>query len=436
MASFKATRLAMFYQECQENDCTDMHDKEQRAKAEEIAYSLVLFFDDIRSLYSDAKSCYEQIEKEEAEAKQIAEAEERRRAVPGELLLTMSDKNIDSPDATIINVYIRPDNSIYSTFGNEEEKKETFPAIKAKKVNLSISSYKAPEAVFTSATVGGITTGGVHYTKGGYQTNQTYTGKGEISVSMCGKEFVLNSVIISDYAKYKFRRDEQFRLLVNDNKILCYKDTSKSNLYEEGIIAAAKKQDLQMMMNAASLANNERKLEYKDCVSIKKLIDRIIKGEFPPTDEELYKTAESYASSTDSAALKRAIETYTSIIDFKDAKQRVDELQIRYRVAKVKEEEKIHNTFVKAVKKTHTFFKVAFLVTNLFFTTLLTLFAYFSWATPDFSITTAIFFTLSAIVSLPGIGKLVLKNKYKFIQKVLRWVIVVLLFLIAVSISF
>lgn len=42
---------------------------------------------------------------------------------------------------------------------------------------------------------------------------------------------------------------------------------------------------------------------------------------------------------------------------------------------------------------------------------------------------------LSAILSLPGVGKLIFRKKYGLLQKILRWVIVVVIIIIAVNIN-
>lgn len=453
MASFKQRRMAWFYQECQQRGCTDMHDKAQRLEAEEIAYSLVLIFDDIASFFEEARICDELIHKEEAEARQRmhenelkAREEELRRAVPGELLLSLFGKADEKSNKKVISVFIRPDNSIYSTFDNKTDKIETVPIVKAQKVYLSLASFKPSEAVFTGATVGGITTGGIHHTKAGYEMNQTNTGKGEIKISMHGREFVLESIAMSDFTKDKFKRDKEFKSLVKDNKILCYNDTSKSNSYTQAFIQASLSRDQEKMMNFASMAADERRLEYKKCVSIQKLVDQIIKGNFPPSDEEIYSTAEVYAYSADLPGLKRAIETYTSIIDYKDSKQRINELQEKYDELKAKEDaeaaaatqkklEKISKVVAKTVKTTRTSINIVAFIVNLFFTVVLALFSFLMWTDPEYSIISAILITISTLVSLPGIGKLVFNKNYKLSQKIIRWAIVILLFIIGFAFS-
>ena len=446
MASLKTIRMAEFYRECQKNNCTDMLDKKQKAAAKDIADNLLLGYDNIVSFYEEAKSCYNQVQMEEKENRQKAAEEKERKAAearykketPGQLLLSLSNKETDAKDddqTTVINVFIRPDNSIYSSFENKKEKYETAPTIRATKSNLTSLSYQPSQAVFTGATVGGVTTGGVHYTKDGYSLDQSYTGKGEVTVRLLSNEFVVKCVTVSAFVKNAFKRDKQFNSLVKNNKILCYQNTEKSDIYADWVATAAESGNYQNVMNAAAIYANEKLIEYKKCVEIQKLVNRIISKDFPPTDEELYLTAEAYAQADDFAGWKRAIETYSSIIDYKDSRQRVNELTEKCNNLVDERNKKIKKAVVKTVKSTRTVFKTAAFLTNLLLTIALAAVTILTWTDKEFSTLTAIFLTLSTIVSIPGIGKLILKNKYKLLQKVLRWVIVILLFFIGFAFS-
>ena len=128
--------------------------------------------------------------------------------------------------------------------------------------------------------------------------------------------------------------------------------------------------------------------------------------------------------------INRAIKAYSLISDYKDSRQRMDELINRGENIITERNKKIKKTIVKTVKGTRTTFKIVALLTNLLFTTALAMISILTWTEKEYPIITAIFITISTLVSVPGIGQLIFKNKYKLLQKVLRWAIVVLLFLI------
>lgn len=432
MANRKTQLMSEFYQKCQQKGYTDMNDSTQSLKAKVIATDLGLNYGNIVTFYNEASVCYEQVCKEKAEAEKKRaeqqkkdEEESRRRAVNGELLLTLSDKTESSGKAQILRVYIRPDNSIYSTLGNGP-KKEGAPTIQVKKAGAVYATYHPSEAVYTGATVGGITTGGVHYTKAGYSYTQDNKGKGEITVSVSGNEFVVSLVTISEFTQNKFKRDSQYQLLAKKGRILCCQNTEKADFYANGVALAAKQGNTTLMMNAASMAADERRLPYKKCVEITNLIGRIVHGQFPPSDEEVYRNAEHYSNATNSSDLKRAIDAFNSLGHFQDARQRAQALRPKYEEMLQYEKEQAILRKEAEQKKRKRFL----LIPNLFVTAILLLISVTLW-TKLYSPITAIFVTISALLSAPGMEKLIFRKKYGFLQKIVRWFIVFVIFFVA-----
>ncbi len=441
MTERKKHLMAKFYELCKQKGYKDMSDSTQSLKAKVIATDLGLNYGDIVAFYSEAKLCYEQVCAEKAEQEKELlkqyekDAEERRRrAVNGELLLTLSG-SISSSEKANLGVYIRPDNSIYTEI-DVGRRSEGPPTIHVKKAGALLATYHPSEAVYTGATVGGITTGGVHYTKDGYSYSRDNQGKGEISVSAFGKEFALNSVTMSEYTKNRFKRDSKYRLLVDKGQILCYKNTEKADFYANGVALAAERGDITMAMNAASMAADERRLPYKECKEIMNLIGRIVNGQFPPTDEELYETAESYSNATNSADLRRAIDAFNSLGNYRDARQRANAL--KHKFDEILQYEKEQAILAKEAKQKNLkenigkFKKIAMtlaVLVNLLVTVFLALMA---WPMFDGETTVIapIFIILSAIISIPGTGKLIFRKKYGLLQRILRWVIVVVVFFV------
>lgn len=334
MADKKTELMAQFYEECQKKGYTDMHNDTQSLKAKVIATDLKLNYGNIAAFYEKAENCYTQVQEEKAEAQkqrkiqQQKEAEERtRRAVNGKLLVILSDRLCEGDDATSVRVYIRPDGSIYSTVNNGS-KIEGAPTLSVKKGGALLLTYHPSQAVYTGATVGGVTTGGVHYTQSGYTTSKTHSGKGDIEISINRQTFTLRLASMSDYTCSLFQRDEAFRWWVTDKQVKCFVSSAKADFYYEAIQTG--RLDTQTMMNTLSMAAEEQRLSYAACEGITNLLGRIVHGQFPPSDEQIYNSAKALENATTSAELNRAIELYNSISDYKDAAKRAQAAKAKY----------------------------------------------------------------------------------------------------------
>lgn len=334
MADKKTELMAQFYAECQQKGYTDMTDETQSLKAKVIATDLKLNYGNIVSFYEKAKSSYEQVQKEKAEAERLRaiqqqkDAEERvRRQVNGELLVTLSDRAYESDETTSVRVYIRPDNSIYYTVNNGR-KIEGAPKISIEQGGALLLTYHPSQAVYTGATVGGITTGGVHYTQSGYTASKTHSGKGDIEILAGGISFTLRLAKMSGHTCNLFNRDGQFTSLVHNQEIKCYVESDKANLYYESIKTG--RLDHQTMMNALSMAADEQRLSYAMCERIINLLGRIVHGQFPPSDEQIYNSAKALENASTSAELNRAIELYNSISDYKDSAKQAQATYVKY----------------------------------------------------------------------------------------------------------
>lgn len=374
MADKKTELMAQFYAECQQKGYTDMTDDTQSLKAKVIATDLKLNYGNIVSFYEKAKSCYEQVQKEKAEAERLRaiqqqkEAQERaRRQVDGELLVTLSDRAYESDETTSVRVYIRPDNTVYSTVNNGS-KIEGAPQISVKKGGVLLLTYHPSQAVYTGATVGGITTGGVHYTQSGYTASETHSGKGDIEISVGGRSFILRLIKMSGYTCKSFNRDGQFKNLVHKGQINCYVESDKANLYYESIKTG--RLDHQTMMNALSMAADEQRLTYAMCERIIHLLGRVVHGQFPPSDEQIYDSAKALENASTSAELNRAIELYNSISDYKDSAKQAQAMYAKYEEVLQAEKEQAILEKEATAKKTRRICVVALasaiIITSLF----------------------------------------------------------------------
>lgn len=335
MADNRTHLMSQFYQQCQEKGYTDMRDGIQSLKAKVIATDLNLKYKDIAEFYEKARQCYNQIQTENERAEQqrrIQQQKEKeeaaRRAVNGELLVTIIDSVNASSAQNRVQVFIRPDNSIYCTH-NGTNKIEGSPKIGVEKGGVLTMTYHPSQAIYTGATVGGITTGGVHYTKDSYSYNKSNTGKGDVVIEVRGVKFTASIITMSEHTKQLFRRDSAYRGLVAKNgKIECFVQSEKADMYTQASLLA--RVDHVTAMNAISMAVDERRLPYNACVNIANLLGRIVNGNFPPSDEQIYAQADALSNAKTSDKIKRAADTFRSIADYKDAAERCKALDIKY----------------------------------------------------------------------------------------------------------
>lgn len=331
-----------------------MRDAVQSLKAKVIATDLKLDYKDIAAFYSKAKICYEQVHAEDMEAKKqeiLRQQEEKkkeilkqqreweennRRAVDGQLLIELSDSSEGSADATVVRVYIRPDKSIYYTV-NGGGKYEGTPKMTVEKAFSVTLDYQPSKAVYTGATVGGITTGGVHYTQAGYTGSATSSGKGEIRVKAGGTNFELQVATMGEYAIDKFKRDPEFKRVAINGRILCWADSLEAASMLQGFLSATSYQD---RANAASAYTDERRLSYDRCKVIAKFLNRVINGQFPVSDEALYGKADELSRAGTSEELKRARDIFNRIADYRDSAERAKEAEKAYEALLQAEKEK------------------------------------------------------------------------------------------------
>ena len=334
MADKKTTLMAQFYEQCQTKGYTDMSDATQSLKAKVIASDLKLNYGNIVEFYAKAKNCYDRVQEEKAEearkaeiGRKAQEEENARRAVGGEWLVTIYGAGTSSSDKAEVKVYVRPDGSVYSIIGNSA-KIEGAPAVNVLRGAVLTMTYHPSQAVYTGATVGGITTGGVHYTQASYSEKASNTDTGSIQISVNGKEFLVKRFVVSVLTKSKFKRDSAFCNYASTGETQCYRSSGMGDLMRE----AAFMQNVQYTdrINMLSRAADEDRLPYNTCAEIADLLGRIANAQFPPSDEEVYAAAEALAAKTTSAEVKRAVETFRNISDYRDASQRAKAAEEKY----------------------------------------------------------------------------------------------------------
>ena len=338
MADLKTQKMAQFYEQCQSKGYTDMRDDTQSLKAKVIAADLGLKYGKIEEFYGKAERAYQQVQAEterarllQENARKQQEALAARRAVDGELLLTLSDSHVSSEQGTVLRVYLRPDKSLYTTINNGG-KIEGSPRLEVTQGGVVQSAYHPSQLVYTGATVGGITTGGVHQTQASISNRVQDTGTGSIVATAGDRSIVVMRAGVSQLVRDAFRRDAAFLKLFGNGEMLCYNTAEAGSGGMASVYAqsAAHAADYGVRATMMSMAADKLRLPYEQCIARLQLLARIAGAAFPPTDEALYKQACALEQSERSADLGKAAAMFRSIADYRDAGERAAAIQQRY----------------------------------------------------------------------------------------------------------
>ena len=337
MLTGKQKKMAEFYRQCLEKGYVDMHNEVQSLKAKVIAVDLGLNYGNIVSFYEEAKKAWEIDEAERLAKEKRAQEEASRqaaaaakKAVDGHLLITLSTATSKTPGAAgkTLRCYLRPDGSFYYTY-NDGEKIEGHPNVFAEKGAIVETTYHPSQTVYTGATVGGVTTGGFHQTQASVSERVRGTDKGDIRAKVGKENFKIYSAVPSEYICNLFHRDSEFKQFVKDGWIACWMRNNNSSLYTGSMLRGGA--DYATMMNLANYALDAERLPYSECKRIMALLNRIMKGPFPESDETVYQRAVRLSDSDTSKDLKKSLDVFRSISGYKDADQRAQSVGERHR---------------------------------------------------------------------------------------------------------
>ena len=338
--SDKKTRLkAEFYAKCQEKRYTDMSDATQSLKAKVIATDLGLKYRKIEDLYAEAERCAQIVAHEDEEARIAAEkkAEEERiladkRAVPGELILELVDSETGSSGSSV-QIYRRPDGTIYCQRPPLKEKIEGAPSIEIHSSSATVYTYTPSQTFYTSATVGGVTTGGVSTIEGGYTPNTSKSGKGYLTLTLGITSFTIMRCLVPEHVCKAFKRDSTMKYYESHGEIALFRKSAMADTYRSAMFASGS--DAFHTMSALSLAVDEERLSLSSCSQILDLMARIINGPWPPTDQELFDEACAQSESKDLKIVETALQTLKTLADSSDlpketVSKKCDQVQARY----------------------------------------------------------------------------------------------------------
>lgn len=381
MADQHTQQMALFYEKCQEKGYLDMLDSVQSLKAKVIATDLNLKYKNIADLYNQAQKCYqtvqteneakhqrelrlqEQRQKEKAREEARLQKERERRAVDGMLLVTLlSQEDEISESESGIRVYMRPDKSLYYTV-NSGEKREGTPNITAEKSTTYSVAYQPSKAIYTGATVGGITMGGVHHTQAGYDLKGRRSGKGDITVKGKYEEFTLRWVKFSESLGERLKHDAEYNALTSNGVISCRTVSDYAPILLQSFANAT---DYQSRVNLSQEYAEECRLSYDHCVKIANLLRRIFSGRFPGSKQERYEKAVKLSEAELSAKLKEAKTLFEELEDYRDSARRAKEVAEKYEAILQAEKEKAILEKEEKAKKNKKRAVIAAIVASIF----------------------------------------------------------------------
>lgn len=325
MADNQTETMAQFYEECQKKGYTDMKDATQSLKAKVIASDLGLNYNNIEKLYQTAHIAYDTVTKRKAAEK----AEKERIAVNGNLIITFNSN---------WKVYRRADGSIYSDIN--DERCDGKPSIYYEQCVYYEYTYHGPTTTYNAVSINGMTSGWVD-TQGDYFSSiKKLSNHGIIYVKSGDRRHELSSITLDQAVCDAYKRDDNFKKLVKHNSIPCERK-GESESYSRYCLEEYKyTHDVVKTKNKLSYSKVLDHISLDECKAIVKLIQCVIDGQYPPSDEDLYNTAKDLSEKTTSSDLAKAIELFEKIADYKDSQALIEPTKARYEEVVQEEKEK------------------------------------------------------------------------------------------------
>jgi len=305
----KSEKLVLFYNSCTSKGYTDMTDETQALKAKVIANDLGLPINNIDKLFISSKEAYEQEQKRLHEEEEQRQEKIKKLKVDGEKLFTIKrDLKVDG--GPNVDVFRRPDGSIYCIEEGSEEKIERLRIDKTNSVFVN-TKYHPSQTVYTGATVGGIHMGGFHTTEAYTTQTTTSTGNGTVFGTYGSKSIQIASVILTADTAEAFARDPYIIKYFSPGwtKIGCKAAGNKAML--DAAIATNQ-------MSAWSSYFDSRCIPMSQCKEVVRFFNRILKNDCPPTDRERLAEAEELIKNDSVDDLEKALKILYTIEDYRE----------------------------------------------------------------------------------------------------------------------
>ena len=307
-------KKAEFYKKCIENNWEDMDDSTQSLKAKVLAKDMGLNYKNIKLLFAEGEKALQTINKEEEERQKKERLERERLAVNGELIASFIDSE-NPEESAVLNVYRRPDKSFYYVYGKERKKYEGVPSLLLDGMTYDKTEHHASQAIYTSATVGGITTGGIDYTPEKTVVKTIKSPRSKVHLISDRSRFIVKWIRIHRYAAERFIDNELYNA-VGGELIKCF-DMSEEEIKEArlGIALMIRKQGLSMD-KATDMYSSIRTQEgiYSD--KAQKIIDlmkAIFSKEYPKSADEMFEDVYPLLSSLKKEDIDKGIEECSKI---------------------------------------------------------------------------------------------------------------------------
>lgn len=311
----KESQLYRFYCKCEEQGYRNMQDSTEALKAKVIATDLGIKYKDIAVTYAEAKEIYA-IEQERLKKEELFQQS------TGTMLFNLHGDEV-------ISVYLSENDTFYYIKNDDNFKYKGVPSFNLKSGTTISYTYHPPKATYTGVTVGGVHTGGVDYTDAYLTGKSNSTGKGYIDVVAESLGFTLKSITFSSQIIDKFKRDKWVKeTLKSGNTIYCY-DPSKTQDKIAALEAAVRQGGYHEKIGSICNAHDIDRISMWECKEILSFLDKILKGHFPPSDEELYAKAISLESAETSKELYESINIFERIHDYKDSAERIEKIKIK-----------------------------------------------------------------------------------------------------------
>lgn len=292
----KNDKLLEFYSECQKNGYTNMKDETQSLKAKVIASDLGLNYSKIVALYE--------------EAKKVAEEKARLDNKRGNLVFSCYKSSFNyEKESPILELYRCDDGSHFCIV--EGEKIHSSPYIYSETAVLPQTYHREPSTTYYGVAYNGVATGTVSYDPGGETTRMEKTGRAYIVIKVGEQRYPIKSVKPSPEMLNAFKRDVVFKRFF-DGTVLVLDNISQAG-YSNDIYDTLR----------------QTYLPLEDCQNAVELLRRMIDNQLPPSDQELYKRAIDLSSSDSSENVKKAIEAFELISDYKDSSEQKDNAEKR-----------------------------------------------------------------------------------------------------------
>lgn len=218
-----------------------------------------------------------------------------------------------SENGRIFGIEIDSDGNGKKIYGN--------PTIVVRELREQQQKYNAPSMMYTGVSSGGFSTGQATYYPGTVSNKRVLSGKGIIFISIGDSSHDGDLIKPSPEMVQAFKRDP------------VYQTAYKGERYNESGIFL-KKQHYQFYSG------------FEDCFPIEYLnklaglLKRMLNYELPKSDQELYEEASRLATSNDPSIVARAVTTFESISDYKDADEQALKAKTRQSILLYQKSEK------------------------------------------------------------------------------------------------